>query len=96
MLRLSVNALTEAPHFESVPPPPLPLLPPPPLDFLSPPPPPLLPPPPPAPPVAAAAAAPGVPVIPEADSLFLVLGGLSALGGFTGLRSLRRRRDDGA
>jgi hypothetical protein len=76
-----------------VPPPPPPILPPPPIQFLPPPPPPLLPPPPPAPPMAAAPAAPGVPIIPEADSMFLVLGGLVALGGLVGLRSLRRRRD---
>jgi LPXTG-motif cell wall-anchored protein len=44
----------------------------------------------------AAAAAPGVPIIPEADSLFLVIGGLVALGGLVGLHRLRRRRDDEA
>jgi hypothetical protein len=68
---------------------PPPLLPPPP-------PPPLLPPPPPGPPMGPQQMAPpgGVPVIPEADSLFLVVGGLVALGGLVGLRSLRRRRDD--
>jgi hypothetical protein len=76
----------------------LPLLPPPPLQFIPPPPPPLLPPPPPAPMAGARAPAgfPEVPVIPEADSLFLVVGGLVALGGLVGLRSLRRRRDDDA
>ncbi len=74
----------------------LPLLPPPPLQFVPPPPPPLLPPPPPAPPTGRAMAPPGgVPVIPEADSLFLVIGGLVALGGLVGLRSLRRRDDAG-
>jgi hypothetical protein len=75
----------------------LPILPPPPLEFIPPPPPPLLPPPPPAPTGAMAApraAFPEVPVIPEADSLFLVIGGLVALGGLAGYRSLRRRRDD--
>jgi hypothetical protein len=75
----------------------LPILPPPPLEFIPPPPPPLLPPPPPAPTGAMAparAAFPDVPVIPEADSLFLVVGGLVALGGLVGYRSLRRRRDD--
>ncbi len=74
----------------------LPVLPPPPLEFIPPPPPPLLPPPPPAPTgaVAPRAAFPEVPVIPEADSLFLVIGGLVALGGLVGYRSLRRRRDD--
>ena len=39
---------------------------------------------------------PEVPVIPEADSVFLVVGGLVALGALVGLRSLRRRRDDEA
>jgi len=70
--------------------------PPPPLEFIPPPPPPLLPPPPPAPTgmMAPRAAFPEVPVIPEADSLFLVVGGLVALGGLVGYRSLRRRRDD--
>jgi hypothetical protein len=76
----------------------LPILPPPPLQFIPPPPPPLLPPPPPPPAAGARAPAgfPEVPVIPEADSLFLVVGGLVALGGLVGLRSLRRRRDDDA
>jgi len=76
----------------------LPILPPPPLEFIPPPPPPLLPPPPPAPLGAVAAARPmvDVPIIPEADSLFLVIGGLVALGGLAGYRSLRRRRDDEA
>jgi len=76
---------------------PLPLLPPPPLQFIPPPPPPLLPPPPPAPMggmMAAASPMASVPVIPEADSIFLVVGGLVALGAIAGLRSLRRRRDD--
>jgi hypothetical protein len=74
--------------------PPLPLIPPPPIQFIPPPPPPLLPPPPPAPLMAPAAPAmPSVPVIPEADSLVLLVGGLVALGGLVGYRSLRRRRD---
>jgi hypothetical protein len=70
------------------PPPPL-LLPPPP-----PPPPPLLPPPP--PPVMAGARAPmpEVPVIPEADSLLLLVGGLAALGGLAAFRVVRRRHED--
>jgi hypothetical protein len=75
----------------------LPLLPPPPLEFIPPPPPPLLPPPPPAPMGAMAAPRmagfPEVPVIPEADSLFLLVGGLVALGGLVGYRKLRRRDD---
>src|SRR5262249_29464131 len=74
--------------------PPFPLLPPPPLEFIPPPPPPLLPAPPPAPLIAPpAAAVPSVPVIPESDSLVLLVGGLVALGGLVGYRSLRRRRD---
>jgi len=76
---------------------PLPLLPPPPLQFIPPPPPPLLPPPPPAPiggALTAASPMASVPVIPEADSIFLVVGGLVAVGALAGLRSLRRRRDD--
>jgi hypothetical protein len=77
-------------------PPPPPLLPPPPLQFLPPPPPPLLPPPPPPPPTAPQPAYPEVPIIPEADSLFLVVGGLVAAGGLVGLRGLRRRRNDEA
>jgi hypothetical protein len=74
----------------------LPLLPPPPLQFIPPPPPPLLPPPPPAPMGGMMAPSPmaSVPVIPEADSIFLVVGGLVAVGAIAGLRSLRRRRDD--
>jgi hypothetical protein len=71
-----------------------PLVPPPPAQFIPPPPPPLLPPPPPAPTGGLAApsgAFPAVPVIPEADSLFLVIGGLVALGGLVGYRRLRRR-----
>ena len=70
-----------------------PLLPPPPPIFLPPPPSPLLP----APPMAAPPAVlPDVPVIPETDSLFLLVGGLVAIGGVVGVRSLRRRRDDGS
>jgi hypothetical protein len=76
----------------------LPLLPPPPLQFLPPPPPPLLPPPPMAPPMGmgmrAPAAFPEVPVIPEADSLFLLVGGLVALGSVVALRRLRRERPE--
>jgi hypothetical protein len=75
----------------------LPLLPPPPLQFIPPPPPPLLPPPPPAPmggAMTGASPMASVPVIPEADSIFLVVGGLVAVGAIAGLRSLRRRRDD--
>jgi hypothetical protein len=76
----------------------LPLLPPPPLEFIPPPPPPLLPPPPPAPMggmmAPRTAAFPEVPVIPEADSLFLLVGGLVALGGLVGYRKLRRNDDD--
>ncbi len=78
----------------------VPLLPPPPLQLLPPPPPPLplplppLPPPPAAlaPPVApiAPAALPGVPVVPEADSILLLLGGMAAVAGVAALR--RRRR----
>ena len=75
--------------------PPFPLLPPPPLEFLPPPPPPLLPPPPPQlfQPGPSMAGFPDVPVIPEADTVFLFLGGLVALGAVAGLRSLRRREE---
>jgi hypothetical protein len=79
----------------NLPPPLPPILPPPPLEFIPPPPPPLLPPPPPAPldpPMASMM--PGVQVIPEADSLFLLVGGLAALGGLVAHRTVRRRRDD--
>jgi hypothetical protein len=72
-----------------------PLLPPPPLQFIPPPPPPLLPPPPPAPMGAMAAprgAFPDVPVIPEADSLLLLVGGLLGLGGLAGYRTWRGRK----
>lgn len=72
--------------------PPVASLPPPPLEFLpQPPPPPLLPPGPSVPPLQGAAQAgapmpparyPAVPVIPEADSLLLLAGGLAALGAF--------------
>jgi hypothetical protein len=70
------------------------ILPPPPQQFIPPPPPPLLPPPPPAPTgalAAPAAAFPAVPVIPEAPSFLLVVGGLVALSGLVGYRRLRRR-----
>jgi hypothetical protein len=70
--------------------PPPPFLPPPPLQFIPPPPPPLLPPPPMAPP-SAAAAAPGVPVIPESDSVTLLAIGLAAIGGFAVLRRRARK-----
>jgi hypothetical protein len=79
--------------FPPLPPPPVPFGPPlPPLL----PPPPSLPPPPPgaglaAAPAMAPAPAPAVPVIPEADSLVLVLGGLGTLGVLLGLRVVRRR-----
>ncbi len=74
-------------------PPPPPLLPPPPLQLIPPPPPPLLPPPPPAPAAMPPMAAPpgGIPVIPEADSLFLLVGGLAALGAVAALRKYRGR-----
>jgi hypothetical protein len=36
---------------------------------------------------------PEVPVIPEAASLLLLGGGLLALGGLTGLRAWRRRKE---
>ena len=42
-------------------------------------------------PPAAPAAFPAVPIIPEADSLALLAGGLVALGALVGLRTLRRR-----
>jgi hypothetical protein len=91
------------PPFPPPPPPFPPPLPPPPPPFPPPPPPPPPPFPPPGqfpvgpppgaqvpPPQAANAAYPGVPTIPEADSLLLTLGGLLALGGLLGLRRLRR------
>ena len=74
------------------------LIPPPVPQFIPPPPPPLLPPPPPAPmglQPAGALGPPEVPVIPEADSMFLVVAGLVALGGLVGLRRMRRRDDKG-
>src|SRR5579883_759501 len=73
----------------------LPLLPPPPPVLLPPPPSPLLPPPPPAPAgaISQRAAFPEVPVIPEADSLPLLLSGLAALGALAGWRARRRRQD---
>ncbi|HEY7064421.1 MAG TPA: hypothetical protein VII06_23285 [Chloroflexota bacterium] len=76
--------------------PPLPLLPPP-VALLPPPPPPLLPPPPPGPtgmalaqPIAGGRFAGEVPIVPEADSVLLVIGGLAALGLVAGLRARRR------
>jgi hypothetical protein len=88
-----------APSPPPVPTPPVlipPILPPPPLPPLLPPPsaPPLLPPPPMAPPMMQRPMMPEVPVIPEADSLFLLVGGLVVLGGLAGLRVVRRRDDD--
>ena len=75
----------------------LPPPPPPPLLLLPPPPPPLLVPPPvPAVAPSAAPAFPEVPVIPETDSAYLVVGGLVALAGLVGLRRLRRHRDEGS
>jgi hypothetical protein len=73
---------------------PPPILPPPPFLPPPPPPPPLLPPPPMAPPSMAGAAMPEVPVIPEADSLLLLVGGLAALGGLAAFRVARRRHED--
>jgi hypothetical protein len=40
------------------------------------------------------APATGVPVIPEADSVYLVMSGLGVLGGLVGLRRWRRRDND--
>jgi hypothetical protein len=81
--------------------PPVPALPPVlPSALVPPPPPPLLPPPPPpslGQPLMgpmAPGAFPEVPVIPEADSLPLLLGGLAALGGLVAYRHFRRRADD--
>lgn len=74
-----------------LPPPPPP--PPPPLQYIPPPPPPLLPPPPPAPMQGIGRPMAEVPVIPEADSLFLLAGGLAILGGLVAARTLRRRDD---
>jgi YVTN family beta-propeller protein len=75
-------------HPALLPPPLPPLIPP-----LVLPPPPLLPPPPSAPMGAAPAGAafPEVPVIPEADSVVLLVGGLAAVGVLAGLRARRRR-----
>ena len=72
----------------------LPVLPPPPLQFIPPPPPPLLPPPPPAPTggIAPRAAFPEVPVIPEAESLGLLVVGLAGLGVLLGWRGRRTKR----
>jgi hypothetical protein len=100
----TLNQVVATPPFPPVPPPFIvpPILPP----LLPPPPPPLLPPP--APPLAACPPGcpptqvtpqqpmmqfPEVPVIPEADSLALLVGGLAALGILAGWRA-RRRRDD--
>jgi uncharacterized repeat protein (TIGR01451 family) len=90
---LGLQALASAPPPPLLPPPP-PLLPP----FMGPPP--LLPPPP-QPPGALAVqpgglllqpSAPGVPVVPEADSLFLLAGGLLAVGALAARRTLGKRR----
>jgi hypothetical protein len=43
----------------------------------------------------ASPAYPGVPVIPEADSVVLVLGGLAAIGTVVGLRRFRQARRGG-
>jgi uncharacterized repeat protein (TIGR01451 family) len=72
----------------------LPVVPPPPLEFIPPPGPPPFPP----PPAGGLAGAPRgpfpeVPTIPEADSLFLMVGGLVALAGLMALRGQRRRDD---
>ncbi|HLI27632.1 MAG TPA: hypothetical protein VKZ60_11200, partial [Chloroflexota bacterium] len=80
--------------------PPVANLPPPPLEFVpQPPPPPLLPPGAPIPPLQSAAPVgappspparyPAVPVIPEADSLLLLVGGLAAVGAFAWWRRSR-------
>jgi len=70
--------------------PPVPPLPPPPGPPLPPPPPPgLVPPPPLAGP--SAVRPPGVPVIPEADSVFLLAGGLALVGLIAAVRTVRRR-----
>jgi hypothetical protein len=80
-----------------LPPPPPP--PPPPLEFLQPLPPPPPPPPPPPFPVGSpfppplAVGMPGVPIIPEADSLFLLAGGLVACAALIALRALRGSHD---
>jgi hypothetical protein len=68
---------------------PVPLIPPPPL-VLPPPPPPFLVP---VQPAAPAMIAGEVPVVPETDSLALLVGGLAALTVFVGLRRLRRGRE---
>jgi hypothetical protein len=79
--------------------PPVANIPPPPLEFVpQPPPPPLLPPGAPVPPLQGAAAGapspparyPAVPVIPEADSLLLLAGGLAAVGAFAWWRRNRQ------
>ncbi|MBX5490934.1 MAG: DUF11 domain-containing protein [Chloroflexi bacterium] len=83
--------LTGTLQCQPVPPPVPPVPPAPPLQVVPPPPPPLLPPPPPAPMAGRGPAE--VPVIPEADSLFLLAGGLAILGGLVVARTLRRRDD---
>jgi hypothetical protein len=46
------------------------------------------------PPPPLAVAMRGAPIIPEADSLFLLAGGLVASGALVALRALRGRRDE--
>src|SRR5579875_2318144 len=83
--------LTSTIQCQPVPPPAPPVPPVPPLQVVPPPPPPLLPPPPPSP--MQGRGPMEVPVIPEADSLFLLAGGLAILGGLVVARTLRRRDD---
>ena len=72
----------------------LPVVPPPPLEFIPPPGPPPFPlAPPPGPPGAPRGPFREVPIIPEADSVFLLVSGLVVLGGLVALRGLRRRDD---
>jgi uncharacterized repeat protein (TIGR01451 family) len=81
------------PILPPVPPPPLEFVPPPGAPPLPPPPPPGLGGPPPPPGLGGPPRGPfgEVPIIPEADNLFLVMGGLVALGSVVGLRRLRRQ-----
>jgi hypothetical protein len=71
----------------------IPAVPRPPVQFIPNPPPPLLPPTGPIGPLRPPPAYPEVPVIPEADTVGLLAGGLLALGAFAVLRA-RRRHDD--
>jgi hypothetical protein len=88
---LGLQALASAPPPLLPPPPPLPPLPPPPPFGPA-----LLPPPPPSPlavqPALLPAAYPGVPVVPEADSLLLLVGGLAVIGALAARRALGPRR----